>query len=806
MVRLFLTFNLQDLCRFLGFLSILWTDSISECLQRIHSNNQCWQQPGSSLYNSTQYDARGAHSVQSVSGIVRSQLFPIQVPFQSQVSYCVGLLVHWCLAERMAPKRSKAGSSTDAPPKEWEMEDPEWQQESEGEGTEPQEDDEEDDPSDTEVGPSDAQHELLSFLLGRHQQGKLTAKDMCIISFWCGRAGLKQVGTLGMRPKSSSGNHQRHVDGFLKKHYGQDMPDAYLLPMPTHHRASGERCVHDLPVLPPHELLAKEMQGADVGALLDGWRKTPNFDSHPVVVNMAARATNVVPLALYLDVASYAVRDSMLIVSVTNLLTDKQHVVAVLRKRMMCGLKAGCGCKGWCSLHILWCFLRWSLQALSEATYPSCRHHSELDADKLNDAGWRKEDAPRQASAGTPMPFAGAVLQLRADWGEMATRLGLANWSTWSDPCFLCSCNRGQMLDREALTKHDAGLAWPLRTAAGYEADCRRCEVFLDVTTMSELEWEDVKSALVMDVRKEGVKGLALNRAFPRFGLKRGDRVEPSMHLMDWQTLYKRKPQGLLFWRQSAETSVRRRNPLFQESLHTHVTSSFAIDVMHSWCLGIFQQFVVAVLWKVLDSNLFPVQSRPGPGKEDKRKKCLKLVVKDLLSWYKSFRQEHPETALTPVNDLTLEMLGGSETKQILKCKAHETLGLLRYLVSRLPQWKDELDDGPLWDKAALRLLRLWTNLDKCDVVLTEFQQEADLPHMQKKTSFVFRTRGTGGSICSKLKEFKVSPLKWVQLYFSTALRCTAGFETPQTHAPRNNKNDSWFWSWKLHVRAFIWT
>ena len=297
----------------------------------------------------------------------------------------------------MAPKRtrqaSQAASSSAAPAlKEWEREEPAWERESgsedEGDG---------DEVSDTEVGPAEAQQELLSFMIDRHQKGKLTGKDMCIISFWCGRAGLSEVAALGMRPRSSSGNHQRHVDGYMQKRLGKDMPEAYSLPMPVFDRASGERDVQDVVVLPPHELLVRELVGVDVSAMVARWSRTPNYGTHPVVQKMEAEGIPTVPLAVYLDGVQYAVRGSMLVVSITNLCTDKQHVIGVIRKRKMCGLKAGCGCKGWCSLHAFWVFLRWSLAALGVATYPAARHNTELDSDKLNEAGWRGNDAPRQA-------------------------------------------------------------------------------------------------------------------------------------------------------------------------------------------------------------------------------------------------------------------------------------------------------------------------------------------------------------------------------------------------------------------------
>ena len=158
-----------------------------------------------------------------------------------------------------------------------------------------------------------------------------------------------------------------------------------MVPIPCFDRASGDRGMHDLLCYRPHEALAREAGEVDMSVAMERWVKPPNYDSHPVVRRWRGRAALVVPVALYLDAAEYAIRDSMLVVSMTNLLTGRKHVIAVLRKRLLCGHKAGCGCKGWCSLFPLWLFLKWSLDALNSGLYLTARHNTELDGDKLSD-------------------------------------------------------------------------------------------------------------------------------------------------------------------------------------------------------------------------------------------------------------------------------------------------------------------------------------------------------------------------------------------------------------------------------------
>ena len=647
-----------------------------------------------------------------------------------------------CLAERMAPKKARKSSGSAALAHEvWSDED--WEVDSlpaaeGGSDLDELELEEDEDPQGGE-----AEEELLAFLLERQRVGKMSAKDICTISYWCGRAGLQEVGKLGMRPETSSGNFKRKVDGILKKRLGSPgKKNGYLVPMPSFIRASGERGVHDLFCRPPHELVLEEVGQLDVAMALDDWKPPPNYYEHPVVQAMNIKGKLVIPLALYLDGVQYGIRDSMLVVTVTNLLTLKKHVVLVIRKRIMCGVKAGCGCRGWCSLFPVWAFLRWSFQALTQAKHPVGRHNTELDADSLNAAEWRPEDAARQALAGEDMPVAAAVLQVRADWGEMTSHLGVANWSTQSDPCFLCRCDKDAMLDRDLL-KARAPLAWELRTFRDYQDACLQCEIDVDTSVLSDQEWDDFVKCLMPDTRKEVTLGRSLTRAWPKLGLKKGDRVEPSLGLLDWQTLDKRKPASIRFWRRSKETSVRHRNPFFDDMLGTSLDQVYSADTMHSWCLGIQQQFVSACLWKVIEGNVFTVERRPGTtGQEDIHKRVMQKLSSHLAAWYRQFAIDSPSVVMTRVHDLTLEDIGGTSSTPLLRCKAHETLGLVRYLTSSLPGWAQNIENGPVWRKGSKALLKLWTLIEQSPAVVPADTQEARVDQTEIKKKGFWRTQG----------------------------------------------------------------
>ena len=407
--------------------------------------------------------------------------------------------------------RSKRGSASSRVASRWDDDaGMDWETVAEMEYTEPAgAPDQADDIDDEEDGleaptPQDAEEELVSYLLDNHRRGLMSAKCICTVGFWAGKAGLNIVGALGVRPDSSTGNFKRHIDVIMRKRGGDDMPGVYVVPMPAFIRSSGERGVHNLLCVPPHEALVEEMHGCDIDSEIDAWEKPPNYWTHPVVKAMEQRGKKALPVALFLDGVQYGVNNTMLVVSMTNLLTQKKHLICALRKRILCGAKCACSCKGWCSFFALWTFLHWSFKALSEAIFPERRHATELGEDGLTPSGWRPEDGKRSEVAGCAMPFAAACLQLRVDWAEMTNRIGVANHSSNKCPCFLCSCSKTTMLEKDRLGQR-VPPPWTLRDANGYEQACKQCEIDLDISRLTDKQWANLKASLFMDSKKKAM-------------------------------------------------------------------------------------------------------------------------------------------------------------------------------------------------------------------------------------------------------------------------------------------------------------
>ncbi len=65
------------------------------------------------------------------------------------------------------------------------------------------------------------------------------------------------------------------------------------------------------------------------------------------------------PFALYMDGLPYSHVDSLVNVSITNVINKERYVFLVYRKRHFCK----CGCRDWCTLYALYKYIEWSIRA-----------------------------------------------------------------------------------------------------------------------------------------------------------------------------------------------------------------------------------------------------------------------------------------------------------------------------------------------------------------------------------------------------------------------------------------------------------
>ena len=354
----------------------------------------------------------------------------------------------------------------------------------------------------------------------------------------------------------------------------------------------------------------------------------------------------------------------------------------------------------------LW--LRWCLQVLKDGVHPSQNHDHQC---------WSPEfDKKRVQAAGTPLPFLGAVVQLRADWAEIAHTLSVPQWSSARHPCFLCDATRESVYRRLEECNWE-GLPWNLTTAEDYETACQECEVRLP--TPSSQTCEQLQRLLEHDMRKDGSRGLSLRVALPEWGLHVNDRLEPTEAEWDNQAVLQKDPApDLLFWRRRCETKALHRNPLLSSSLGTDLASVVALDVMHTLCLGVHQQFAATAMWACIKERNVPGMPDLEAGRDEENMQFLKNHYN---RWVRAAKKKFLVTA---VGDLGLEMIG-TNAQPFLKAKAHETLTLVRWLKDFLPTLADQMAVGEVWVRSATNLVSMWQKMSDAPMVVPEDTQQA---------------------------------------------------------------------------------
>lgn len=354
---------------------------------------------------------------------------------------------------------------------------------------------------------------FMEYLLGLYYNGQVSAKVVCVLSFWAAAAGAKgPIKNFAYNPNGKQ--FSRHIDIVTGVCLRKMTKNMLKLRVPRYGKYDAGRSPVELPVRVPHEELAAEL-AADPSVIESGRAETwpPTYHRHPCVTS-AHPGEVVHPVALYVDGVPTTKRDGVVAFWVYSLISFKRHLCAVVRKSELCR----CGCKGWCSYFPIFEMLRWSFSALAAGVFPASGPLGQV---------W-EEGSARQAQANAPLPCKCALLQIKGDWLEFTATFGLANWSTQSDPCFLCRCTTTTMFDLQLLAPHN--FPFEPKSQASYLEACRACEM---TTTISAEQHEELKVLLDWDKRKDGARGLALKADYPALGLLRNDRVEPSRALAD---------------------------------------------------------------------------------------------------------------------------------------------------------------------------------------------------------------------------------------------------------------------------------
>lgn len=484
------------------------------------------------------------------------------------------------------------------------------------------------DPGDDDQ-PNTPGEELVQYCNSLYLSRKLSAKDMCCIMFFASRAGVQEASRYACNPSAPSGHFQRLLSRRMP--YLLDRDILYELEVPSYSSDTLSRGAHTMTVISPHEAFA-EAAGKDP-SLQDRLLETVQrgdlpecYMQHPVAQQSGYTA---IPLSIFIDGVPYSKNDGVIGFWLANELTSSRYLLAAARKRILCE----CGCRGWCSMYRLFVWLRWSLECLAAGTFPTSRHDGEP---------WRASDEARANRGGQPLGVQGCVIFLKGDWAEMTTTMGFPAWSSSMRPCFLCNATPARMYVTEGI--NPGSLPWRSNASGEYSSACGRCEHWVVLTPDTHAK---VARLLFYDKRKEGSRGRALRENVPELGLVAGDRLEPSVGLQDVAAFeaISSFPAVVLFWRQSAETLARHRNPIFDEALGLAPEKTLCIDILHALNLGVFSNFCHCALWALVNNGAW---GRRACADETVAAAAL-AIRNELKVFYRAWALEHPTSPLTRI-------------------------------------------------------------------------------------------------------------------------------------------------------------
>lgn len=512
--------------------------------------------------------------------------------------------------------------------------------------------------------------ELVQYLVDLLLNRTINAKHYCNIMRLVANAGVHEVREHGFRDDAPSGHYSRHLNTVLG--FDADSTRLYTMSVPGRSRRQAGRTEHKFFVVPPHEQLFEEMaDDAAVGKLTDAVvnrELAPCYFEHPIV--QAHHGDLTLPFCIFIDGVPYSQTDSVIGFWTQNVITNRRHLFAAVRKRHVCN----CGCRGWCTLFPIYQMIAWSLRALAAGEYPATRHDGEPFAPS--------SDVQRISTSGNKARVRGMLLFVKGDWAELGSTVGLPIWNDSMRPCYSCNVSLAGLSTVAGVSLLE--VPWRPNKEEDYFDACTRCEIRVVITAANHVE---VSALLMFDKRDGGSKGLALTRPYPALGLAAGDRVEPSKELPDVGLFLNLDtfPMVVTFWRPSLETLSRHRNPLFDIEIGATPYRCLTEDTLHCLYLGTMHAYTRHAVWSLLSSGIW---GRVGT-RDEELLVAVECFKHELHLWYKARRRSHPDEVLTQVSDVTMKMVG-SPTDRKLKTKGAETYGILLYVLDlmqrKMPQ------------------------------------------------------------------------------------------------------------------------
>lgn len=200
---------------------------------------------------------------------------------------------------------------------------------------------------------------------------------------------------------------------------------------------------------------------------------------------------------------------------------------------------------------------------------------------------------------------------------------------------------------------------------------------------------------LFWDRRKDRVGGRSLSIQVPAFGgnpaLLPGDRLVPSKVLPDVGELSALAlPATVTFWRpkyykQACTDNMLYRNPLFSRRTLAWPALTFVLDVLHVLYLGVHQRIISAVIWAIIDNNVFNIRG----GRDVIIDGTLERLSEHLEHWY----SENKIPLNYQIGGWQKSMIGSPEYPD-LKTMGSETNALLPWALAVCVEFSSRIDHG----------------------------------------------------------------------------------------------------------------
>ena len=182
---------------------------------------------------------------------------------------------------------------------------------------------------DDEPTQQEAQEILYELLVDLKVRSKLSAKDVCILSYWIVLSG-GGGDSLQKLAKAPGDVHTGHYSSKFDTATGVSLahPNFAFVDMPIFNQGEGLRVIKQIQCLPPQLTLQDEISEVDnFDEMLNEYVADlpPVYSNHAIVTKHLPRV--VMPLALYVDGVQYQTRHSLVGFWIVNMTTSRRHLL-----------------------------------------------------------------------------------------------------------------------------------------------------------------------------------------------------------------------------------------------------------------------------------------------------------------------------------------------------------------------------------------------------------------------------------------------------------------------------------------------